>query len=155
MAQAMVKRFFGSTENLQETLKTNILKAMHKRDIKPEELDRRCLFGWNGLPKTQEFMDDATRITAPVVSLAAFALGLSAEQALGIKKGEFRAKLEENKTWLLRHMKTNKAYLAAAHGDVRNAADISPEDLLPVYVILKCVEALEPQSKSETATSQT
>jgi hypothetical protein len=138
----MVEKFFDGAQNLQRLLLEAVVKEMDKQRLPPQELDRRCLFGWHDLPTYDEFKDKPDLMTAPVFSLACFALSLKADEVLGLKEEHFQKKIRANKNWVLDHMKENKAYLAGAYGA---HGKVTAEDLMPLYIMLKSLESIEPQ----------
>jgi len=150
MSTSMVEKFFNGAQNLQRLLLEAVVREMDKQQLSPQELDRRCLFTWHNLPTYNEFKDSPDRMTGPVFSLACFALGLKADEVLGLKKKPFQKKIRANKNWVLNHMKENKAYLAGAYGA---HSKVTAEDLMPLYIMLKSLESIEPQAAPQEVRS--
>lgn len=145
MSVELATRFFGSVEDMQRLLVNGVLKRMQEQGVTPEELDKRCLFKWNGFPCCEEFSKDPTKITGPAFSLASFALDLKVDEVLGVNEKSFQKKMKANAPWILKHMKKNNAYIAGAYGSGEEHREVTAEDLMPVYVLLKSLECIEPE----------
>ena len=144
MSDEMATRFFDSVEELQEKLVAAIKGKMKDLDITPADLDARCLFSWHKFPLSSEFLSDPTQLSGPAFGLACFALGLRVDEVLEVNKPKFKKKLEANRDWVLQRIKTERPYVAGACGGNGRNPEIKAEDLIPLFVVLKCLEAIEP-----------
>ena len=150
MSDEITTRFFGGPDAVRQRLAAAIhqkLEALvaQEKETDPEVsfsrmcqwLDSQCLFGKDGMPSSARFLADGALMRQAIFSRASFALGLSLDETLPAPD-----LTDDDKVWVVEHMRRNKAGLAAAQSPPTSQTPVSREEQVPIYLMLKAVEEI-------------
>jgi len=140
MSLEIAKRFFEGPDGIRQRLKSALTKKRREArrpSLPPEQLDRACALGKNGLPRCADYEEDPSLMTPLLFGVVSFYLDLKVDEVLYPDLTN-----PEDLKWVLQHMVDHGARLAAAQG--ADTAGPTAEQAAPMYVILKAMEAIEP-----------
>lgn len=132
----IVEMFFGSAEELRQTL-VDKLKAKRKDlGIGAKELDAVCGFGRQG-PSTAQFEEDSFLLTSRIFCRAALVLELNVDDVMKVDMD-----VPGRKEFVLRHMDDHGARLLAKWG-TGDLSDVTKEEQAGVYAVLRALEEMD------------
>ena len=134
---SILSLFFKNKLEVKQQLADAITKARDDQNLTQDALDEMCFLDGQELPKCSQFEADPSRMSRDVFCRVALPLGLNIDEVLCVELSD-----PEKLKPVLEDIEANKARVAGCSGggDVRQ---ITPEELAPVYVLLKILEEMD------------